>query len=63
MLTDAWKLFRKKLVRRNGDGKPKIAGSTIRQLIVKGAGMLLGLNERFLPLKLKRRISAFRVYD
>jgi rhamnosyltransferase len=63
MLKDAWSLFRKKLARPNGNKTPKLAGPAIRQDIAKSAGMFLGLNERFLPLSLKRRMSAYRVYD
>jgi rhamnosyltransferase len=63
MLKDTWKLLRKKLARPKGNTTPKQASAGIRQDIAKSAGMLLGLNERFLPLSLKRRMSAFRVYD
>ena len=35
----------------------------VGQSLAKSAGLLLGLNQRFLPLALKRRLSAHRVYD
>jgi rhamnosyltransferase len=46
--------------RGNGPGTPHTA---LSQNLAKGAGMVLGLNERFLPLALKRHLSSYRVYD
>jgi rhamnosyltransferase len=39
---------------------PKMAMS---QNVAKSAGLLLGINEKFIPLSLKRNLSSYRVYD
>ncbi len=63
MLREVWKLLKNK-VRRLGD-KPtgRLAGEGIRQDIAKSFGLFLGLNQNYLPLVLKRRLSAFRVFE
>lgn len=35
----------------------------VRQEIVKSAGLFLGLNQGYIPRFLKRRLSAFQVFD
>jgi rhamnosyltransferase len=62
LLQDAWKLARRKVARFDGNGNGRKARASLSQDMAKSAGMFLGLNERFLPLGLKRRMSAFRVY-
>ena len=62
LLRDAWKLVRRKLARFDGNGDGRKARVSLSQDVAKSAGMFLGLNEKFLPLILKRRMSAFRVY-
>jgi rhamnosyltransferase len=63
LLQDAWKLVRRKVARFDRNGNGRKARASLSQDLAKSAGMLLGLNERFLPLILKRRMSAFRVYE
>jgi len=63
MIKDGWKLFRKKFARRNRDGNEQETGASFSQQVAKTAGLFLGLNERYLPLPVKRRLSAFRVYE
>jgi len=38
-------------------------GASIRQDLAKSAGFVLGLHERYLPLAVKRRLSAFRLFE
>jgi rhamnosyltransferase len=62
LLRDVWKLLKKKAVRLNDKRAGRLAGEGIRQDVVKSIGFFLGLNQRRLPLALKRRLSAFRVF-
>ena len=61
MFRDAWKLLKTK-VKRTDEGIGKLASEGIRQDIAKSAGLFLGLNQSYLPLVVKRRLSAFRVF-
>jgi rhamnosyltransferase len=63
LLQDAWRLVRRKVARLDRKGNGRKARASLNQELAKSAGMFLGLNERFLPLILKRRMSAFRVYE
>ena len=63
MLRDAWKMFRGKIARFSGNGNTRKVGASLSQDLAKSAGMFLGLNERFLPRAVKRRMSAFGVYE
>ena len=56
---DAWRLIQKK-IRRTEDKQS--AGEGIQQDLAKSAGLFLGLNQACLPLALKRRLSAYRVF-
>lgn len=58
---DAWRLLEKKLGRVAADANVSTT-EAIPQHIVKSVGLFLGLNQNFLPLVLKRRLSAFRVF-
>jgi rhamnosyltransferase len=62
MLRDVWKLLKNKLMRVGQKGTGRLASEGIRQDIAKSAGLFLGLNQGYLPLILKRRLSAFRVF-
>jgi len=62
MLRDAWKLLKNK-ARRAGNGTGKLASEGLRQDIAKSAGLFLGLNQSYLPLVVKRHLSAFRVFE
>jgi rhamnosyltransferase len=65
MLRDAWRLLRGKL-KRLGNGNNSTRGPVRRafqQDIAKSAGLFLGLNESHLPLAVKRRLSAFGLFE
>ena len=51
----------KRLARKSDTGQ--VVRASIGQDIAKSAGLFLGLNERFLPIALKRRLSAFGVFE
>jgi rhamnosyltransferase len=62
MLRDIWSLMKKKVTRAGGaNGAP--IGKGLRQDIIKSAGLLLGLKQNYIPLPVKRQLSAFRVFD
>jgi rhamnosyltransferase len=63
MVREGWRLLRGKLARRDKVAGAAGVAASVSQDLAKCAGLLLGLNERFLPLALKRRLSAFRLYD
>lgn len=63
MLRDCWKLLKNKVRRMPKKGTGRSAGKGIRQDIAKSAGLFLGLNQGYLPLTVKRRLSAFRVFE
>jgi rhamnosyltransferase len=56
-------LMSRQVSRSKGGGARKAVISSLSESFAKSAGMLLGLNERFLPLGLKRHLSSYRVYD
>jgi rhamnosyltransferase len=62
MLRDVWKLLKNKVLLINDKRAGRLAGKGIRQDIAKSAGLFLGLNQSYLPLAIKRRLSAFRVF-
>jgi rhamnosyltransferase len=57
---DAWKMLKKKL-RTIGDSDRRLFEG-LKHHIVKSAGLFLGLNQDYLPLTIKRHLSAFRVF-
>lgn len=63
MLRDGWKLVQGKLRRLRNHHTRGSAGYGLRQDIAKSVGLFLGVNESHLPLVLKRRLSAFRVFE
>jgi rhamnosyltransferase len=63
MLRDLHKLLRKQLTRIKDSGTRHRVHAAVGQDLAKSAGLLLGLNQRFLPLALKRHLSAYGVYD
>jgi len=63
MVKDAWRLMRQKVSRIDGNGTSRVARASLRQDLAKSAGMFLGLHEQYLPLAIKRHLSAFRVYE
>lgn len=63
MVRDVWKLLKGKLRRLGDHTAGRLARQGIRQDIAKSAGLFLGLNQVYLPRMLKRRLSAFRVFE
>jgi rhamnosyltransferase len=63
LLRDVGKLMRNKVRGFRDRGTRRSAGHGIRQDIAKSIGLFLGLNQNYLPLVLKRRLSAFRVFE
>jgi rhamnosyltransferase len=63
MLRDAWKLFWGKIGRVRNHPARLSAGQSFGQDIAKSIGLFLGLNQELLPLVLKRRLSAFGVFE
>jgi rhamnosyltransferase len=57
---DAWKMLKKKLTSAGGsDSRPS---QGLSSHIAKSFGLFLGLNQDYLPLNLKRHLSAFRIF-
>ena len=63
MLLDVSKLLKKKVKRIGDNGTGQQTRVGIGQEVAKSAGLFLGLNHRYLPLVLKREVSAFRVFE
>jgi rhamnosyltransferase len=63
MRRDAWKLMKNKIGRMSEPGGGRLARQGVRQDIAKSLGLFLGLNQSYLPLALKRRLSAHRVFE
>jgi len=62
MMKEAGKLVRKKL-RRNGQGTRSAAVGGIKVDVAKSAGFWFGVNQRYLPMAVKRRLSAHHVFS
>jgi rhamnosyltransferase len=63
LLRDAWTLVASKFRRVGINPTSQWARRGIGQDIAKSAGLFLGLNQNCLPLIVKRRLSAFRVFE
>jgi|SRR5271166_1467857 len=63
MVRDVWRLVKGKVQRIGNKATSRSAGRGIGQDIAKSAGLFLGLNQEMLPLVVKRRLSAFRVFE
>ncbi|HEY6971220.1 MAG TPA: glycosyltransferase [Candidatus Angelobacter sp.] len=63
MLTDMGLLLRKKLSRMHTNGHRRPVGASVQQDLAKAAGLLLGLHQQYLPLPLKRHLSAIRIFQ
>lgn len=63
LLQDLGHLLSKQLGRRKEAVSVRRTPAAVGQSLAKSVGLLLGLNQRFLPLPLKRRLSSYRVYD
>jgi hypothetical protein len=55
--------MKNKIQRMGEKGGARLARQGVRQDIAKSLGLFLGLNESYLPLALKRRLSAYRVFE
>lgn len=62
MLRDFYQLLRKQFTLARDSGTRHQVAIAIGQNLAKSTGMFLGLNQRFLPLSLKRHLSAYRVF-
>ncbi len=62
MMKEAGKLVRKKL-RGNGHGDRSAALGGIKTDVAKSAGFWLGVHQRYLPMAVKRRLSAHQVFS
>jgi rhamnosyltransferase len=62
MMKEVGKLARKKL-QRNRNGTRRAAVGRIKTDVAKSAGFWLGVHERYLPVAVKRRLSAHRVFS
>lgn len=63
MMRDACRLLEKKFRRAPHQAMRHSARRGLKQDIAKTFGLLLGVNETLLPLALKRRLSAYRVFE
>ncbi len=63
MFDDFRRLVRNKFMGGQSNNGIGMAGTAILQDIAKSAGLLLGANQRYLPLAIKRNISAYRVFE
>jgi rhamnosyltransferase len=63
LLRDGWKLLKGKVKRVGNKGSEGLAAKGIRQDIAKSVGLFLGLNQSYLPLVVKKRLSAFRIFE
>jgi len=59
---DARNLLLPKIKRTNSDKSTKRTTHGIQQVLVKSFGLFLGINQALLPLRLKRHLSAFRLF-
>lgn len=64
LVRDGWRLLSRKLRAGNGNGGRSSARlQSIIQDTAKYAGLMLGKNERLLPLRVKRRMSGVGLFD
>ena len=63
LLRDAFSMLKGKIRHPRGDSAKRSVRNSLQQDFAKTLGMFLGLNENRLPLALKRRLSAFRVFE
>ncbi|MGA8618636.1 MAG: glycosyltransferase [Candidatus Sulfotelmatobacter sp.] len=63
LLRDLRKLLRRQLVRVTENGTRDRAHAVVGQSFAKSAGLLLGLNQRYLPLAVKRHFSSYGAFE
>ena len=62
LIRDGWKLLSGKLGSMRNKTTARVARRGLEQDLAKSVGLFLGLNQNRLPLAVKRRLSAFRVF-
>jgi rhamnosyltransferase len=62
LLRDAFRMLKNNIQSRSGSPARSVRRG-LQQDLAKSVGMFLGLNQNYLPLALKRRLSAFRVFE
>ena len=62
LIRDGWTLLKGKVTRMGDKTTSRLARSGLEQDLAKSVGLFLGLNQNRLPLAVKRRLSAFRVF-
>lgn len=63
LLRDAFRMLKEKARHSRSDFPWRSVRKSLTQDFAKSLGMFLGLNQNCLPLALKRRLSAFRVFE
>lgn len=63
LLRDAFRMVKEKVGRSHRDSAARSVRKGLQQDFAKSLGMFLGLNQNCLPLAVKRRLSAFRVFE
>ncbi len=63
MFRDFRTVLGKQFTRAKNGGSQRKGGAGLGQSFAKSAGLLLGLNQRFLPLALKRRLSSYGAFE
>jgi glycosyltransferase involved in cell wall biosynthesis len=63
LVRDAWRLVLGGKVGGRSGGKRAREPGQLQRTAAKFAGVALGLNERLLPLRVKKRLSAFQLFD
>ena len=63
LLRDGWKSLRGKFMRAVRNQSGRSAGHALRQDIAKSIGFFLGINQDHLPVVVKKRLSAFGVFE
>lgn len=63
MMRDFKHLLARRLFENRKNGRPRKRSAAIVQDIAKSAGLVLGANERYLPLGLKKNMSSYRVFE
>jgi len=59
---DAWKMLGGKFRNQKADGQKVTSGAGVHKDLAKSFGLLLGVNQSYLPLALKRHLSALRLF-
>jgi rhamnosyltransferase len=62
LMRDLRKLLRKHSAPRDSDAPRQLFRTAITEDLAKSAGMLVGLNQRFLPVAVKKHLSFYRVF-